>query len=124
MKKLTVIIGIMMMALAPIAGNLVFGSGAAYANAKDSIQEGLNVAGGSSNTMDFGDVVNNVISILLFLVGALSVIFIIVAGVYYVTSNGNAEQVKRAKNTLTYAIVGLVVSILAYAIVNFVIASF
>jgi hypothetical protein len=75
-------------------------------------------------TMELGDIINRVINVLLFLVGALSVVFIIVAGIYFSISNGNAEQVKRAKNTMTYAVIGLIVSILSYAIVNFVITIF
>ena len=62
--------------------------------------------------MELGDIINRVINVLLFLVGALSVVFIIVAGIYFSISNGNAEQVKRAKNTMTYAVIGLIVSIL------------
>ena len=124
MKKIAIIIGIMMMTIAPIAGNLVLSSGLAYADIKAELQEGVKEAGGDDDTMELGDIINRVISVLLFLVGALSVVFIIVAGIYFSISNGNAEQVKRAKNTMTYAVIGLIVSILSYAIVNFVITIF
>jgi len=46
---------------------------------------------------------------------------IVVGGIKYTVSNGNPEQIKNAKNTIMYAIVGIVLAILAYAIVNFVI---
>ena len=121
---LAIIIGIMMMTIAPIAGNLVLSSGLAYADIKAELQEGVKEAGGDDDTMELGDIINRVINVLLFLVGALSVVFIIVAGIYFSISNGNAEQVKRAKNTMTYAVIGLIVSILSYAIVNFVITIF
>lgn len=124
MKKIAIIIGIMMMTIAPIAGNLVLSSGLAYADIKAELQEGVKEAGGDDDTMELGDIINRVINVLLFLVGALSVVFIIVAGIYFSISNGNAEQVKRAKNTMTYAVIGLIVSILSYAIVNFVITIF
>ena len=124
MKKIAIIIGIMMMTIASIAGNLVLGSGLAYADIKAELQEGVKEAGGDDDTMELGDIINRVINVLLFLVGALSVVFIIVAGIYFSISNGNAEQVKRAKNTMTYAVIGLIVSILSYAIVNFVITIF
>ena len=124
MKKIAIIIGIMMMTIAPIACNLVLGSGLAYADIKAELQEGVKEAGGDDDTMELGDIINRVINVLLFLVGALSVVFIIVAGIYFSISNGNAEQVKRAKNTMTYAVIGLIVSILSYAIVNFVITIF
>lgn len=64
----------------------------------------------------FGVIAN----ILIFLTGAISVIVIIYSGIRYVTSTGDAARVKAAKDTLVYAIVGLIVAIMAYAIVHFV----
>lgn len=69
-------------------------------------------------------VATNVINTMLFAVGIAAVVVIIISGIYFVTSAGNAETVKKAKNALIYSIVGLVVTILAYAIVNFVIGIF
>lgn len=68
--------------------------------------------------------IGTIVNVLLFLVGTLSVIMIIVSGIWYVTSNGDATKVTRAKNTLTYAIVGLLVALLAFAIVNWVLKLF
>jgi hypothetical protein len=70
------------------------------------------------------DLIAKIVNTLLFIVGGLSVITIIVGGIFYTTSNGDSGRVTMAKNTITYAIVGLVVSFLAFAIVNFVIAKF
>ena len=61
---------------------------------------------------------------LLFLIGAISVIMLIIGGIRYVVSGGDSTAVQNAKNTILYAIVGVVVAILAYAVVNFVITSF
>lgn len=77
-----------------------------------------------SDTTGATNVVKNLINTLLFAVGILSVIMIIHSGLKYTTSRGDAEQVKSAKNTLLYAVVGLVVALMAYAIVNFVIGAF
>jgi hypothetical protein len=63
-------------------------------------------------------------NVMLFLVGAVSVIMVVVGGLRYVISGGNSASVGAAKNTILYAIVGLVIALLAYAIVNFVIGSF
>lgn len=63
-------------------------------------------------------------NVMLFLVGAISVVMVIVGGLRYVISGGNTTNVGTAKNTILYAIVGLVISLLAYAIINFVIGSF
>lgn len=63
-------------------------------------------------------------NVMLFLVGAVSVIMVVIGGLRYVISGGNSASVGAAKNTILYAIVGLVIALLAYAIVNFVIGSF
>lgn len=65
-----------------------------------------------------------IVNILLFLVGILSVIMLIFGGLRYVISRGESKAVESAKNTILYAIVGLIVAILSYAIVNFVVSSF
>ena len=67
-----------------------------------------------------GSIVTTVINTMLFIVGILSVIMIIYAGIRYVTAHGDSKQVGDAKNTLIYAIVGLIISIVAYALVNWV----
>jgi multisubunit Na+/H+ antiporter MnhB subunit len=49
---------------------------------------------------------------------------IIIGGIRYTTSNGESSQIKSAKDTIMYAVIGLVVAILAYSIVNFVVDQF
>lgn len=90
----------------------------------DCATDGANQAKtGSATTNDLNAVIKLVVNILLFIIGALSVIMIVFGGIKYTVSNGNPDQIKNAKNTIMYAVVGLVVAILAYAIVNFVISS-
>lgn len=72
--------------------------------------------GGNSLTVIFSTVTN----ILLFLVGAIAVIMLIIGGFRYVTSNGDQNSVTGAKNTIMYALIGIVVAFLAFAAVNFV----
>ena len=91
-----------------------------------SITEGVNAAkGDGAPTELLGDagVLTTITNILLFVVGALSVIMLIVGGLRYVISGGNASAVTAAKNTILYAIVGLVVAFLAYAAINFVLSA-
>ncbi len=71
---------------------------------------------GSSLTQIFQTVVN----IMLFLIGAVAVIMLVIGGIRYVVSGGNQDQVTGAKNTIMYAIIGIVVAFLAYAAVSFV----
>lgn len=65
-------------------------------------------------------VIPRFINILLFAVGVLAIFMIIYGGIRYVLSGGDSGRVKDAKNTILYAIVGLVVAILGYAIVNWI----
>ena len=105
------------LAVAPAAsaeGDLTLNSGV------DSAQgEGV----GQVST-DPESLVKKFVNIFLFAVGALSVIMLIWGGIRYTTSAGDSNKVQAAKNTVLYAIVGLVVAILAYAIVNMVIDKF
>lgn len=61
---------------------------------------------------------------LLFVIGAISVLMLIYGGIRYTLSAGDAAAVTAAKNTILYAIVGIIVAIMAYAIVNFVLTQF
>lgn len=70
------------------------------------------------------DVVGRLINVFLFVIGALSVIMIVHSGLKYTTSRGDPEQIKSAKNTLLYAVTGVIVALLAYSIVNFVVGAF
>ena len=66
--------------------------------------------------------VTKIINILLWAIGVVSVIMLIIGGFRYATSNGDSNQVTAAKNTIMYAVIGLVIAMFAYAIVNFVLA--
>ena len=91
------------------------------------IQGGADSSKGEDQQADlFGDegVFKIITNVLLFIIGAISVIVLIIGGIRYVVSGGDSAAVTSAKNTILYAIVGIVVAILAYALVNFVIGSF
>ena len=70
-----------------------------------------------------GGIFQTIVNVLLFLVGAIAVIMLIFGGIRYVTSGGDQNSVTAAKNTIMYAIIGIIVAILAYAVVNFVLTS-
>lgn len=91
--------------------------GACDANSSSAICKGK----GESLSEGF---VKPTINIILWVVGVAAVIVIIVAGLKYVTSSGNPSAVSSAKTTILYAVIGLVIAITAYAIVNFVLKSF
>ena len=122
MKKILLIIGAITAIVAPqiilaSSSNLVF------ADAKTQIESAVNEVGGSENKTDVKGFIGNIIKTMFFAVGVLSVIVIIFAGVTFVMSAGNSQTIQKAKTTIIYAVIGLIVSILSYAIVNFVVSS-
>lgn len=70
-----------------------------------------------------GVTVKGIIEILLTAAGFLAVLFVIIGGIRYMTSNGDPGKVKGAKDTITYAIIGLIVAITARLIVGFVLGN-
>lgn len=76
-----------------------------------------NVTTGSSN---LNNVITDIVNIFSVIVGIVSVIMIIYGGFRYVTSGGDSGNVSSAKNTIIYAVIGLVVVALAQFIVQFV----
>ena len=88
---------------------------ASCGSAKQCIDQGLSASGTSSTPNSLSSVLTTVTNILLFLMGA---------GFRYVTSQGDQTQMQSAKNTILYAVIGVVVSIAAYAIVSFVVTQF
>ena len=100
---------------------------AASAEGDYTLNSGVTSAKGdgvNDTTSDPQALVRQFVNIFLFAVGALSVIMLIWGGIRYTTSAGDSNKVQAAKNTVLYAIVGLVIAILAYAIVNMVIDKF
>ncbi len=70
------------------------------------------------------DIIALVVNTLLFIVGIISVIMIIVGGIRYTVSAGDGNAVTGAKNTILYAVIGLVVAFASYAIINWVLDLF
>ena len=96
------------------------------ASAETSIQQGANDAQGEGQSDSlFGDggVFQTITNTALFIIGAVSVLMLIYGGIRYTISMGDAKNVEVAKNTIMYAVIGIVVAVLAYAIVNFVLTS-
>ena len=100
----------------------------AIANAatKDDICQGVSLTGGScgGGDTDINKVIQQVINILSIIVGVIAVIMIIIGGLRYITSGGDSNNISGAKNTIIYAVIGLVVVAMAQVIVRFVLSKF
>ena len=79
---------------------------------------------GTSGTLfGQGGVFTSIVNTALFVIGAVAVLMLIYGGVRYTISGGDEKAITSAKNTILYAIVGIVIAVLAYAIINFVLTS-
>lgn len=68
--------------------------------------------------------VKDILNVVFLVVGILAVIMIIVGGVFMMISAGDPGKIKRAKDTIMYSVIGLIITLLAFAIVNFVVGMF
>lgn len=68
-----------------------------------------------------GSLIRRITNVMMMLIGAVSIIMLIYGGIRFTASGGSPESIKTAKNTIIYAVAGIVVALAAYAVVNFVI---
>lgn len=134
-KRITTAIAVMALLVGPsmafvATASAAPASGSGAANCDSGVGQGValtntdgtcNDVGNTDNS--FGGLARKVINIFSIVVGAVSVIMIIVGGFRYVISGGDANGVTGAKNTILYAIVGLVIVLFAQVIVRFVLTN-
>lgn len=113
------LIGVVGFVAQPVSAINVFKDSCSGSNSSDAVctEAGKGSKGAS-------DLIQRLITTLLYIIGVISIIVIIIGGIKYVTSDGDSSKVSSAKNTILYAVIGLVVAMLAFAIVNFVVAQF
>lgn len=78
----------------------------------------------SASTDNATSMAKTIVNVMLFVLGIVAVIMIVIGGLRYVTSGGDSSAVTSAKNTILYSVVGLVIAVMAFAIVNFVLTAF
>ena len=106
---------------------LPLGLQASAQGAKEAVCEGLGaVSGGggcapAAGQPDVNNTLATVINIMSLIAAVISVIMIIIAGIRFVTSNGDSGSVTTARNTVIYALVGLVIVAISQILVQFVI---
>lgn len=137
MKKLTALI-IGALTLFSIGGNLVFAADLTMTK-PPIIPEGTNQQTTATGTIDIStlklpgagtdqgqalqqNVLPAVTNIVIGLTGGLALLFVIFSGIQILTAYGNEEKIGAAKKTLTWALLGLVLSILSYAIVQIIVS--
>lgn len=75
-------------------------------------------------TVSADNVISGVLNTVYFIAGIVAVIVIIISGIFYSISQGDASKLQRAKDGILYAVVGLVVIMMAFVITNFIIGRF
>ena len=76
------------------------------------------------STKPIGTTIGDIVNVFLYFVGAVAVIVVIWGGFQYITSSGDSQKATTAKNTIMYAVIGIVVVVMSYAIVNWVFGLF
>ncbi|HVQ43452.1 MAG TPA: hypothetical protein VMT30_00595 [Candidatus Saccharimonadia bacterium] len=93
-----------------------------------SLYDGLCTAGGTTpqvhSVADVAIIIGNLVRILIAISGSLAVILLLVASIYYITAMGDPGRIKRAKDIILYDMVGLVLIIMAYAIITYIVGAF
>lgn len=85
-----------------------------------STTDSCNGSGAAAGAANANSIIKTIINIFSLVVGVIAVIMIIAGGFRYITSGGDSNKITSAKNTIIYAIIGLVVVALAQIIVQFV----
>lgn len=80
-------------------------------------------SGIGGNATGFTSSLSSILKAIIGVMGIFCVIFVIVGGVQYMTSAGDTSKVEKAKKTILYAVIGLIVCALAFLIVQFVIGN-
>jgi hypothetical protein len=99
------------------------------ARAQNAVQNGLQTsglqslfgAGGLTGSLSLGELIANIIQIMLLFAAGIAIVFVIIGGYYYITASGNEEQAEKGKSTLLNAIIGIILIIMAYVIINVIV---
>ena len=126
MNKIKNIICLVMATLAiAVTGLAATTMAPAYATtANEQAQNGVNsINPEGTSTKSLTDMIKIILTAVFTVIGMVAVVMIILGGVNYATSQGDPAKATKAKNTIMYAVIGLVITLLAIAIVNFVLSS-
>ena len=86
-----------------------------------AIDDGVGAAGATLPQSSLTSYTSQIVDIMIYAIGFVSVIMLIIGGFRYVLSGGDSKNTTAAKDTILYAIIGVVVALLSYSIVHFVI---
>jgi lipoprotein len=123
--KKSIVAASALFAVVSLVGNVSAGScpqGSLRNDYTNSISE-CNIAEDHAGSNNLMGTINTIISVVLGVLGILAVAYIIYGGFMLTTATGDPAKIKKARETIMYGVIGLVVALLAFAIVNFVLTS-
>ena len=123
MKEVIKKIGLGIASLAIMASGAMVIAPSVYASGTDPVskaQGGLNDVTPAGANTDLMGIIKNILSTVFVVLGVIAVAMIILGGVNYATSQGDPGKASKAKNTILYAVIGLIIAIAAFAVVNVV----
>lgn len=124
--KLSVLVLVGLFGLTSLSPTIVFAAGSTgYADVcSQDVPQGVKDAAGcpGNSNSDLPTVIQNILNAIIGVAGLISVVYIVVGGIQYMTSSGDSNKTEKAKKTILYALIGLIVCALSFAIVNFTIS--
>ena len=124
--KLSVLVLVGLFGLTSLSPTIVFAAGSTgYADVcSQDVPQGVKDAAGcpGNSNSDLPTVIQNILNAIIGVAGVVSVVFIVIGGIQYITSTGDPGKTKKAKDTILYALIGLIICALSFAIVNFTIS--
>lgn len=124
--KLSVLVLVGLFGLTSLSPTIVFAAGSTgYADVcSQDVPQGVKDAAGcpGNSNSDLPTVIQNILNAIIGVAGLISVVYIVVGGIQYITSSGDSNKTEKAKKTILYALIGLIVCALSFAIVNFTIS--
>lgn len=124
--KKGVMVAAALMAVVSLTGNVNAAGNCPQGSLRDTYSNSIsecNIAADHAGSNDLMKTINTIINVVLGILGILAVAYIIYGGFMFTTAAGDPAKTKKARETIMYGVIGLVVALLAFAIVNFVLTS-
>ncbi len=116
------LMGLVLIPAAPLAGNAYAACGTP-STSKTQVLNGIGETGGDCSGSGVTKIISAAVNILSYVIGIAGVVMVVLGGFKYIVSGGESGKVANAKNTLIYALIGLIIAALAQFLVHFVLSA-
>ena len=116
---LTAVFGFSLVSLTPVT----YADGVCGTDAPEEVRKAAGCPETGGNNDQLKAVITGILNGIIAVSGLVAVVFVVIGGINYMTSAGDTTKLEKAKKTILYAVIGIVITVLAFAIVNFVITN-